>query len=404
MTRMRPKYHFTPVKGWMNDPHGLYFDGTEYHLFFQYVENSLKWDKTIAWGHAISQDLLNWTQIENAIEPLDTEAGCWSGSVVLKDGVPHLFYTSPEMSEWANGSVVLALPEPGTNQWVRVPENPLVDRPTDLNIGDFRDPQIRVTETGWKMLMAAGTKSGHGAIVEYESSDLVRWQRIGILADVSSGIGEPEPSSTVWECPQLFEIDGHWVLVISAMDDTGHLGVRYAVGNYENNKFEPTYWGDFSNGGEIYATSLFFNAAGKPGLISWFKEINDTPPAGSEWTGAQTLPVEIELVNHRLRTKAPAAIEFPQLVPTQVVTETWAGAVSGTEWDLEIAGENKWRISLFAGLLTVESHNPQIIHVGTSKEFKILVDTDICEIFTNAGEGAIAFRCPPNSTAELILR
>ena len=33
----RPNFHFSPKKGWMNDPNGMFYKNGYYHLFFQYV-------------------------------------------------------------------------------------------------------------------------------------------------------------------------------------------------------------------------------------------------------------------------------------------------------------------------------------------------------------------------------
>ncbi|HXN47857.1 MAG TPA: hypothetical protein VN893_14515 [Bryobacteraceae bacterium] len=32
----RPRFHFSPAKNWTNDPNGLVYVGSEYHLFFQF--------------------------------------------------------------------------------------------------------------------------------------------------------------------------------------------------------------------------------------------------------------------------------------------------------------------------------------------------------------------------------
>ena len=64
----RPKYHFTPKRGWMNDPNGpVYFRG-EYHLFFQHDPNALSWG-LMHWGHAKSKDLRTWEELPIALYP-----------------------------------------------------------------------------------------------------------------------------------------------------------------------------------------------------------------------------------------------------------------------------------------------------------------------------------------------
>ena len=62
---LRPLYHFTAGRGWINDPNGcIYFDGL-WHLYFQHCPGSTEsmWDNN-HWGHAVSRDLFTWEERE----------------------------------------------------------------------------------------------------------------------------------------------------------------------------------------------------------------------------------------------------------------------------------------------------------------------------------------------------
>ena len=91
----RPRFHFLPAKNWMNDPNGLIQWQGQYHLFYQYNPNGAV-HGTIHWGHAVSSDLIRWTDLPIALTPTPggpDAAGCWSGCAVDNHGIPTLIYT-----------------------------------------------------------------------------------------------------------------------------------------------------------------------------------------------------------------------------------------------------------------------------------------------------------------------
>ena len=64
----RPQFHFTSKRGWLNDPNGMVYDGERFHLFFQHNPLGTKWGN-MTWGHAVSDDLVRWTQQPHALRP-----------------------------------------------------------------------------------------------------------------------------------------------------------------------------------------------------------------------------------------------------------------------------------------------------------------------------------------------
>jgi fructan beta-fructosidase len=79
----RPQFHFSAKKNWINDPNGLVYRDGIWHLFFQHNRLAPVWGE-MSWGHAVSDDLLHWRELEIALEP-DDMGDMFSGSAVVDE-------------------------------------------------------------------------------------------------------------------------------------------------------------------------------------------------------------------------------------------------------------------------------------------------------------------------------
>ncbi|RYU12882.1 glycoside hydrolase family 32 protein [Nocardioides iriomotensis] len=292
---MRPELHFTPTSGWVNDPYGVTWRDGRYHLFFQHVPGSLVWDVAQHWGHAVSDDLVHWTEQPVVLAPDDADGGIWSGTVVDAN-VGRMFYTSVAVDAPDLGTVQEARPTDDTwTAWKKV-DGAVVPLPDDLDLVQLRDPFVLHDGTSWRMVVGAGLSDGTAAALSWTSDDLEGWTYAGVLTSRRDADRDPVWTGTAWECPQLLRVDDAWVLVVSVWSEGHTRYVAAAVGDLVGDRFEARSWQRLTHGAH-YASSAFRDADGRPCLIHWLRGVADLE-AG--WAGAHSVPHVLGLAGDRV--------------------------------------------------------------------------------------------------------
>lgn len=310
----RPLFHVTPTVGWLNDPNGFSFYRGEYHLFYQYNPYSVKWGPTY-WGHCKSRDLLRWERLPVALAPDEDydRAGCFSGTAAqLPDGRQLLMYTGVRKEPQADGTVrefqTQCIAAGNGIEYQKLPANPVITAeqlPAGGSARDFRDPKIWREKETWYAAAANRTADGSGAILLYSSADLEHWKLEGTLDRSNNEYGK------MWECPDLFELDGHTVLLTSpqeleARDQVFHNGheVLCILGDWDGSArtFTRRAVLPVDQGLDFYAPQTLRAPDGRRVLIGWMQswESSKFVPKGQQWFGMLTLPRELRIQDGRL--------------------------------------------------------------------------------------------------------
>ena len=304
---LRGQFHFSPRRGWNNDPNGLVWHDGEYHLFFQHNPYGWAWGN-MHWGHAVSTDLVHWRELGDVLAP-DALGPMFSGSAVVdhadtsglgRDGVPPLvlLYTAA-----GTPTVQCLASSTDGRRFDKLPGNPILGEVT----GGNRDPKVFWHEpTGrWVMVLYVtlpGGEQPRHTVHFFTSPNLRDWS----LASVTAG----EPGTNyLFECPDFFPlaVDGDprrekWVLL-------GANG-EYGVGGFDGTTFTPEVTRLPGHRGRgVYAPQTFSDipaADGRRIQIGWFQ----TATPGMPFNQSMTLPLELRLVSTR---------EGPRLSFTPVV-------------------------------------------------------------------------------------
>lgn len=243
----RYNFHFTPPKGWTNDPNGAICINGDYHLFYQHYPDDVVWGP-MRWGHAVSKDLIHWEHKKIALEP-DELGYIFSGSCIYDEnfqgqGAMIAFYTAhnPITGEQQQ---CMAYSFDFEN-FIKYEGNPIIkNQKTDDNyMPDFRDPRVfaNPVKGGYSMVLAAGEQ-----LLFYHSDDLYIWTKTGEFDPSLNGFGG------ICECPDCFALADKWILTLScilpnefvgkSIYEKGHYSphvMQYFVGTFDGNTFIDT--------------------------------------------------------------------------------------------------------------------------------------------------------------------
>ena len=239
---LRPKFHGMPSHAWTNESHGMAYSDGKWHVFFQKNGNG-PYMCRLHWGHIVSENLYDWTEVKTAIAPSESYdvKGCWSGCVVEDEKLfgqyPGIIYTGVD---YGKAMISFASPtDASLIDWTKAPNNPRINgRPSGLS-DDFRDPYFFRTEHG-AYIIVGSSKGGVGCCTLHKYNEGTgNWSNDGSIFFQGTNVSS---HGTFWEMPNVTPMgDGRYLFTVTPQN-TG-LGVRtlYWVGTIdENGKFQPS--------------------------------------------------------------------------------------------------------------------------------------------------------------------
>jgi beta-fructofuranosidase len=266
----RPLVHFTPRKGFMNDPNGLVYSKGIWHLYFQLSDQQMVAGHP-EWGHATSRDLTHWTRHGKAIIAPSEKVSIFSGCCVIDShNTSGLFTETTDLEDrlvavytlHADGleTQCIAYSNDGGYTFTPYGDNPILD----INCADFRDPKVIWHEPSnqWIMLVA---KCRQFQIGFYGSPDLKTWQH---LSDFEGG----GVRGYQYEMPNLMQVPfdddplhKKWVLLLSISPGAplGGSFTQYFIGDFDGTRFSSldNYLRTADLGKDWYAAQTWFSSS-----------------------------------------------------------------------------------------------------------------------------------------------
>ena len=268
------------------------------------------------WGHAVSKDLLHWEPLPVMLypdEPFDCH-GVYSGSALIEGTEMYLYYTGnvkhpgdfDYIKQGRGHNVCLAVSHDGKTVASKQCLLYNKDYPAGLTC-HVRDPKVFAYEGKYYMVLGARTLEDKGEVLVLESTDKLHWNHINTLTT-------PEPFGYMWECPDLFCLDGQWYLAVSPQgiqcQNIYGCGYFAVYGDWRAHcTLGEFHEADF--GFDYYAPQSFVDENGRRIQIGWMgmpdADYGNAPTVAHGWQHCLTVP--------RLLTKGPGGTLLQTPVP-----------------------------------------------------------------------------------------
>lgn len=437
----RLKFHLMPPVGWLNDPNGLCQFAGRYHVFFQYTPYDAAGGLKV-WGHYSSEDLIHWEYHGVPLLPdcpYDV-SGVYSGSALIDGGKMTLYFTGnvkydgdyDYVTDGREGNTILVESQDGCAMGDKICVLRASDYPPEYTC-HIRDPKVFREGDTYFMVLGGRRKDGNGAILLYRSSDRKKWDFVRELrAGHSFGY--------MWECPDLFSLDGRWICAFSpqgiqreswqfqniyqagyvTLDEAPFLWKGRESGEAKDETFcvPVERFREWDMGFDFYAPQTFQDEKGRRILIGWMG-ISDgdleytNPTVKRGWQHALTVPREVTM-RDGIVCQYPVK-EMERLRGREMAVENGKAVVENGCFDLLLCGKESkcCRICVADGLIfSGDAFGVSLEFTGDLgygrtvrrakltrlNQIRILADTSAVEIYVNGGEVVFTTRYYPQST------
>lgn len=426
--KWRNKYHLMAPIGWINDPNGLCEFNGEYHCFYQYSPLTPLGGQKF-WGHYVSKDLVNWEEKDIALFPdiYEDKDGVYSGSAFVKDGTVYFFYTGNSKEEGEHDyiytgrghNVILVT----SDDCINFSEKKVVlrnaDYPANMSC-HVRDPKVWEEDGIYYMVLGARTRDDKGCILLYKSTDLYNWELHSIPA------GEDENMGYMWECPDIFKLDGKDILMFSpqGIDAKGYkynnvYQSGYSVGSFSDNKkkLKLGKFDEIDRGFDFYAPQTFEDSKGRRIVIGWMgvpdAVDHKNPTVENFWQHQLSIPRELILKGEKIYQIPVEELkslrkEVKEIKDIYLEDKTIFNLFEGNTYELDIDFKDttyfeiKLRenciLSFKDGLFKLElgksgyGRDLRAVEIKSINNLRIFSDSSSVEIFLNNGEEVFSTR------------